>query len=161
MLDKLHGRNGTGEFARRSMKNLDFVLGARKSRSDVHPVTQIIATLLEIVVFPWEKNAFNKVKNKRLAVARSEGWPTWQMTGSRFDSNKVKNVGDLIRLLRHSIAHGNVTFDSDSKQPSEVTVTFENYPNGSYRPNWRGAIQADNLAFFCRKFSEFVADYVA
>ena len=79
MLGELQGRNGTDEFARRSMKNLDFILNAGPG-ADVHPVTQTVGALLGIVVFPWERKASLKVKNKRLAVAASEGWPSWQMT---------------------------------------------------------------------------------
>ena len=161
MLDALQGRNGSGEFARRSMKNLDFILAAAESDGDVHPVTQIVGALLGIVVFPWAKHALNAVKKKQIAEATSEGWPVWQMSGSRVDSSQVKRVGDLIELVRHSIAHGHVAFDSDSKQPSEVTVTFENYPKGSNKADWKGSIRADALARFCRNFSAFVADYVS
>ena len=39
MLNKLDGRNGSGEFARRSLKNLDFILDAARNSADVHPVT--------------------------------------------------------------------------------------------------------------------------
>ena len=160
MLAKLQGRNGTGEFARRSVKNLDFVLAASETNADVHPVTKIVSVLLGIIIFPWERTALNAVKNKRLAVATNESWPSWHMSGSLVKANKVKTVGHLVKLVRDSVAHGNVTFDSDSKQPSEVTVTFENYPNGSNEMNWRGTIRADHLATFCRKFSNFIADYV-
>jgi hypothetical protein len=54
-----------------------------------------------------------------------------------------------------------VMFNSDSKDPTEVTVTFENYPRGRSKIDWRGVIRADHLASFCRKFSEYVADRVA
>jgi hypothetical protein len=94
------------------MKNLQFILDVGGG-ADVHPVTQTISALLGIVVFPWEKSAFHAVKKKRLAVARSEGWPAWTMSGPRIDSNKVKTIGNLLELLRNSVAHGKVTFDSD------------------------------------------------
>ncbi|MCA9500576.1 MAG: hypothetical protein KC588_15390 [Nitrospira sp.] len=158
MLDKLQGRNGSREFALRSMKNLKFVLAAGQGDKDVHPVVQTISALLGIVVFPWEKCAFKTVKKKRLAAANAEGWPKWQMSGSRVHSNKVKNVGNLIKLVRDSVAHGKVTFNSDSKVPSEVTVVFENYPRGSDKWDWRGAIRADELVLFCEKFSGSVKD---
>ena len=80
------------------------------------------------------------------------------MSGSRVEANRVKDVGHLVELLRNSIAHGHVTFDSDSKELKEVTVTFENFPEGSSQVDWRGDIRADHLATFCRKFSEYVAD---
>ena len=99
-------------------------------------------------------------KKKRLALAASEGWPVWQMSGALAASNSVKTVGNLIGLLRHSVAHGHVTFNCDSRQLDEVTITFENKPSGT-ETNWRGSIRADMLACFCRKFSAFVADRVA
>jgi hypothetical protein len=62
MLDKPQGRNGANEFARRSMKNLAFIVEASRSEADVHPVTQAVGALLGIVVFPWERNALRAVK---------------------------------------------------------------------------------------------------
>jgi hypothetical protein len=106
MLDKLQGRNGTGEFARRSMKNLDFVLTNAETGADVHPITQTVGALLGIIVFPWKRSALFALKKKRLTVATTEGWPSWQMRGTLVDANKVKNVGQLIELVRNSIAHG-------------------------------------------------------
>mgnify|MGYP001590962275 CR=1 FL=1 len=160
MLDKLQGRNGTGEFALRSMKNLDFVVNAQAG-ADVHPVTQTVGALLGIIVFPWERNALLAVKKKRLAVAAAEGWPAWKMTGPLVDADKIKALGNLIEQVRHSVAHGKVTFDSDSKELEKVTVTFESYTRDGNTMKWRGVIRADQLASFCRKFSACVADYVA
>jgi hypothetical protein len=159
MLDELQGRNGTGEFARRSMKKLEFVVAQKGA--DVHPVTQTVSSLLGIVVFPWERNALLAVKKTRLAVATSQGWPSWQMDGPLVDANKVKNVGHLIEQVRNSVAHGKVMFDSDSKKLEEVTVTFESYSQDGSTMKWRGVIRGDRLADFYRKFSTYIADYVA
>lgn len=160
MLGKFQGRNGSGEFARRSMANLDFILAHAVANSEIHPVTQAVGALLGIVVFPWERSAFNAVKKVRLAVAMTEGWPQWKMSGTLIETNSVKTVGDLIELLRHSVSHGNVSFDSDSRVLSDVAITFENCPEGKSK-NWRAMIAADQLVLFCRKFSAFVADYVS
>jgi hypothetical protein len=134
---------------------------AAAENQDVHPVTQTIGTLLGIVVFPWERNALKAIKNKRIAVTTEEGWPKWRMSGPRAESNQVKTIGDLIKLVRNSISHGHVIFDSDSKDPSEVIVRFENYPKGTNDADWKGVIRADKLAEFCRKFAGFVEDYVS
>ena len=140
------------------MKNLDFVVKAH-AHADVHPVTQTVGALLGIVVFPWERNALSAVKRKRLAVATTQGWPAWQMNGALIDANKVKNVGHLIEQVRNAVAHGKVSFDSDSKDLENVTVVFESYDGGTLK--WRGVIRADRLADFCRQFSACVADHVA
>ncbi len=161
MLDQLDGRNGTGEFARRSVKNLSFILTASERGEDVHPVTQVVGVLLGIVVFPWERNAFTEVKRKRLASAEREGWPSWRTSGPLGEQNKVKTVGDLIKQVRHSVAHGHVRFDSDSRQLNQVIVTFENRGKSGNELQWSGSIRADDLASFCRLFSDSVADCVA
>ena len=160
-LGALDGRNGSGEFARRSMKNLDFILQAADHGADVHPVTQTVSALLAIVVFPWQRDAFAAVKKKRLPVAAKEGWPSFQMSGPRNDANEVKTIGDLVTQLRHALAHGHVRFHSDARNPADVIVVFENRPSAGQPAEWRGAIRADQLAVFCRTFSAFIADYVA
>lgn len=161
MLNTLEGRNGSGEFARRSMKNLEFVLDAATHCADVHPVTQTVSALLALIVFPWQRGALHAVKNKRLPIAAGEGWPSFKMSGPRVEANDIKTVGDLLEQIRHAVAHGHVYFDSDSRVPSDVTVTFENQPSRTQPPEWKGEIRADHLAAFCRAFSSFIEDYVS
>jgi hypothetical protein len=161
VLNTLEGRNGSGEFARRSMKNLDFILDAARNSADVHPVTHTVSALLAIIVFPWERSALNAVKQKRLPIAAKEGWPSFRMSGPRAKANDIKTIGDLIEQLRHAVAHGHVRFDSDSRVPSEVTITFENRPLKKQPAEWQGEIRADQLTAFCRTFSAFIADHVA
>jgi hypothetical protein len=72
VLNTLEGRNGSSEFARRSMKNLDFILDAARNSADVHPVTQTVSALLAIIVFPRERSALNAVKSKRLCHSQQE-----------------------------------------------------------------------------------------
>lgn len=161
MLKSFEGRNESGEFARRSIKNLDFVLARSENSADVHPVTQTVSTLLAIIVFPWQRDAMAAVKNKRLPIAAREGWPRFQMSGPRVDENDIKTIGDLITQVRHAVAHSHVYFDSDSRVLSDVTITFQNRPSSQEPAEWTGMIRADHLAEFCRKFSSFIADYVA
>jgi hypothetical protein len=160
MLEKLQGRNGTREFARRSITNLDFLIAAANAGAGVHPVTQIVTALLAIVIFPWERDALDEVKNKRLPVAKAEGWPSWQMSGTRVESYAVKTIGDLIGLVRNSVAHGRVSFDSDSKRLEDVTITFMNYPDGDSNADWQATIRADHLGTFCQKFCSTLHDRV-
>ena len=50
-------RNATEEFARRVRKNLDYIIRKRNEGEDVHEVTQLVISLLGIIVFPWESGA--------------------------------------------------------------------------------------------------------
>ena len=147
-----HDRNGTAIFASRAQKNLDFIAARAAQREDVHPVTQAVLALLGIVVFPWETSAFNIVKKRKLPVLRAEGWPNWTMIGTR----RVIELGQLIHVLRNAIAHGRIEFDSDSRNPSEVRISFVNVPEGHTAADWTGTISGDQLIEFCRCFSSAI-----
>ena len=143
-------RNGTATFAFRTQKNLDFVAAAAQAGSDVHPVTQAVLALLGIIVFPWEHSAFNIVKRSKLPLlCANDGWPRWEMAGSR----RVLEVGDLVHVLRNAVAHGRIDFDSDSRDPASVTVTFE-------QDDWKGSIRADQLIEFCCCFMKTMKNHV-
>ena len=151
-----HNRNGTEIFALRSRKNLEYITNSAINGEDVHPVTQAILALLGIVVFPWETSAFDIVKKHKLPVLSGNGWPKWKMSGVR----RVIELGDLIEVLRHAIAHGNIEFDSDSSSPAEVTISFTNIPRGKKDSDWVGSITGDQLIEFCRRFSSAMKEQV-
>lgn len=145
-------RNGTEVFAQRTLINLEFITVSATNNENLHPVTQAILALLGIVVFPWETSALDMVKKRPLPLLNSGGWPKWSMKGVR----RVVILGDLIEVLRNAIAHGNIEFDSDSKIPSDVVVSFTNIPKGKKEADWVGTITGDNLIKFCRCFSEAI-----
>ncbi|MEK6324199.1 MAG: hypothetical protein AABN33_21385 [Acidobacteriota bacterium] len=145
-------RNGTEIFARRTRKNLEYIAKSRMNGEDVHPVTQAILALLGIVVFPWETSAFDIVKKRKLPALSADGWPKWNLSGVR----RVIELGDLIEVLRHAIAHGNIEFSSDSGNPADVTISFTNIPRGQKESDWVGTITGDQLIEFCRCFSSAI-----
>lgn len=149
-------RNGTEVFALRTRKNLEYIAKAAMNGDDVHPVTQAITALLGIVVFPWETSAFDIVKKSKLPVLSTNGWPKWKMSGTR----RVIELGELIEVLRNAIAHGNMEFDSDSRNPADVIVSFTNFPKGKSESDWAGTIAGDDLIEFCRRFSSEMQDRV-
>jgi hypothetical protein len=50
--ESMPGRNETEGFAKRTRRNLDFILAAQQQHEDVHVVSQVVLSLLGIVVFP-------------------------------------------------------------------------------------------------------------
>ena len=145
-------RNGTEIFASRTQKNLEHIANSAMNGEDVHPVTQAILALLGIVVFPWETSAFEIVKKRKLPLLSANGWPKWKMSGPR----RVIELGELIHVLRNAIAHGNIEFDSDSRTPADVTISFTNIPEGKTRSDWVGTIPGDQLIGFCLCFSSAI-----
>jgi hypothetical protein len=149
-----HDRNGTEMFALRTQKNLEHIKNSAMNNEDVHPVTQAILGLLGIVVFPWETSAFDIVKKRKLHCLSTTGWPKWKMSGDR----RVIELGELIYVLRNAVAHGNIEFDSDSRRPVDVTISFTNIPKGKKKSDWVGTITGDQLIEFCRCFSSAIQD---
>lgn len=149
-------RNGTSIFAERTQKNLEHIAIAAMEGEDVHPVTQAVTALLGIVMFPWELSAFDMIKKKKLPQLIADGWPEWKMEGRR----RVIEVKDLIHVLRNSIAHGKIEFDSDSRKPEEVQILFTNTPENAKEPDWKGSIKGDQLIEFCKMFSTSIKGFV-
>jgi hypothetical protein len=141
-------RNGTAVFASRTQKNLDYIVDSSAKGADVHPITQSVAALLGIVVFPWETNALERVQNQRLPVLTAAGWPRWNATGTR----RVATLGDLVFVLRNAVSHGNVEFDADERNPSAVSIRFTHFPRDQKTPDWVCDIRGGELIDFCRRF---------
>ncbi len=53
-LPQLESRTMSSGLARRTLKNLDFIK-KNASSTEVHPVTQVVNSLLSLLVFPVEK----------------------------------------------------------------------------------------------------------
>ena len=156
-MEKLsNNRNGTSIFAERTQKNLEHIVIAAMEGDDVHPVTQAVSALLGIVIFPWELSAFDIIKKKKLPQLVAKGWPMWKMEGKR----RVIEVKDLLHVLRNSIAHGKIEFDSDSRKPEEVQILFTNTPEKAEEPDWKGSIRGDQLIEFCKLFSTAIKECV-
>jgi hypothetical protein len=147
----LASRNQTLGFATRTHKNLLYLQNAFARGADVHVVTQLALSLLGLVVFPHERGFSQRAKAARLDQLISQGWPAWSMTGA-----PCKTLGELIMFVRHSIAHGQIRFSSDSRRIEEVSIEFSNLPQDKPRLHWRGSIAAADLQQFCLRFIEFI-----
>lgn len=143
---ELASRNDSFGFAERCKKNLLHIEKAYP-REDVHLVTQIINSSLGLIVFPWEKRVDLKIRGKRLNALDKSRWPQWAET------KPSKGLGELIHNLRNAIAHANIQFSSDDREPSKVTITFES-ENG----DWQATISALDLRTFCLRFIELVEE---
>ncbi len=144
-------RNDTLGFAERTRKNLLHIEAAFASGADVHVVTQLVTSLLGLVVFPWERGFQEHAKEAPLGDLIAKGWPRWKMKGVRCDT-----LGELIRVLRHSVAHGNIRFSSDSRRIEDISIEFENCPPNRPDLLWYGSISAVDLRTFCLEFVKLV-----
>lgn len=143
-------------FAERTRRNLDYVHGAYEGGEPVHLVTQVVLSLLGIVVFPWERHGRALGFDRSLAELEALGWPAWQAKAGSYPPKKLDH---LVRRLRNATAHNNIAFDSDSRDPAKVNVSFTSY-NEDETWQWTGIIRADRLLVFCHLFLQQIDEYI-
>lgn len=98
------------DIMRRSMANLAFV-EAHAHAAGPYEVTQLINTFLGALAHPFEAMR-NNLMSLPMADAAVQGWPS--ITKERPSDREPDSLGDLLRLLRNSLAHGNIEFLADS-----------------------------------------------
>lgn len=148
-------RGNSFGFAERTRKNLDYIEKAFKSNEDVHVVTQLVNSLLGLVVFPWEANFVKRIQSTSLHELSEKGWPQWNIT-----AGTCETLGQLIRLLRNGVAHKHIEFSSESRLADRVVLTIWNCRKKNEAPNWVASIRADHLRSFCQKFVELLRDTI-
>ena len=70
---KLPSRNNPSGFAERTRKNLELIERAYSVGADVHVVTQLMLSLLGIIVFPWEHDSFRTIGEERSSSLAGAG----------------------------------------------------------------------------------------
>jgi hypothetical protein len=143
-------RNNVSEFARRTLKNLQYIESALENKADVHVITQLANSMLGLVILPWERQIEAAIKNEKLADLAGQGWP-----GFLLSDNKVETLGQFVRRLRNAMAHGEITFRSDSRRIEDVAIHLENHrkKNGVKKVvTWSADITAEEIRTFCIKF---------
>ncbi len=151
-------RNNTKEFARRVRKNLDFIIKKRVEDEDVHEVTQLVTSLLGLIVFPWADGALNQLDNLCLSELEEEGWPRWDiLLDEKGDTN---TLGKLIWHLRNAASHRRIMFSSDHREMDKVEIEFEDASSANAPINWRAKINAADLKKFCDNFTKRLEELV-
>jgi hypothetical protein len=149
---RLASRNDSLGFAERTRKNLKYIEESFKTGADVHVITQLVNSLLALIVFPWERLFLEHVQTLSLADLTRDGWPRWEIKSGSCDT-----LGQLIRYLRNGIAHGNIQFFSDNRYLNEVILEIANYPKPQASiPNWSAQIRGDQLREFCLRFIDLL-----
>lgn len=148
-------RNDALEFGRRVRANLEHIEQAF-GKGDVHVVTQLGISLLGLIVVPQERHFVDVVKGLKVDQLASAGWPQWTITLGTCDT-----LGELVYHLRNAVAHGHLTFSSDSPHLKDVEIAVEDYKPKATEAYWRAHIGASDLRTFCMKFLELLDDTIA
>jgi hypothetical protein len=148
-------RNDTEGFAIRTTKNLKYIEAAYDDHEDVHVVTQVVNSLLGLIVFPWEHDGLEHVRANKLSDLEKEGWPQFKIT-----KGQSADLGDLVYHLRNAVAHGHMIYSSDSRNENEVTIEIEDYKPKAPKPYWCAHIGVDDLHVFVLKLADEIKDTV-
>jgi hypothetical protein len=150
----------TRAFAHRVRLNLeaiDAVVSVAPAKA--HQVTQVVLTLIGLIVLPREAHYLEAAGDKTLPVLAAEGWPVWTIVqdASRRPGGAADTLGDLLWHLRSTIAAGQIRMTAGDRPFAEVSVYFDQQVAGGEIVTWSASITARDLRVFCIKLAGLIA----
>ena len=152
-LAPLQSRTMSTGLAQRTLKNLNFIQQAHATGlADVHVITQMMNSLLGLLVFPVKDEFHIPLKAVRRSLPDFPILPS--LTVALFE--KCSNLSRFFTRLRNSISHKHLTFsgDPDSRCPTNVMLTFKDRKNDNTPFDWEITMNAEDL----EKLIRYVGD---
>jgi len=137
------------ELMRRTMFNLHFIQ-EKRGPTGPYEVTQLINSFLGALAHPWERYG-ERLKHISLRDAEAEGWPRLEKVYKT--DKEPKNLGDLIRLIRNGVAHGNIIFHPDPGGEIRSLHIWNVDPRENKR-TWGSVLTIEQMRTFLDKFVE-------
>jgi hypothetical protein len=136
------------DFALRTRKNLEAVREIQRTDPDkVYEVTQLINSMLGLLVFPQQKY-FDNIPSTPIAELKKEGWPVPQVIGVYPD---VIDLRELLRYLRNAAAHFNLEFDNDDRGQIAGLRVWNTNPR-TQQITWMACLSVGDLEAITDKF---------
>lgn len=140
------------DIMRRTMANLAFV-EAHASVDGPYETTQLINSFLGALAHPWEAMK-PELAALSLADAEARGWPCIRKELPQ--DRDPANLGDLIRLIRNSLAHGNIDFLPAPDGRIGAFHIWNLHPGGGR--NWGTVVTVDDLRAFLVAFAALIEE---
>lgn len=138
------------DFAERTWKNYIFIeQSAHERTAEVYEVTQLINSLLGLLVFP-QQQYMQQIPETPLEELYVAGWPQIKMISGE---SECRTLRDLVRYLRNSIAHFNMEFYSNDN--GELTGLLVWNMRGRHK-NWVALMTLDDIKLFTKRFIEML-----
>lgn len=149
------------DFISRTKANLEFIEKHATSLSEVNgegkpelysqeikafEVTQLVNSLLGLIVFP-QQHYRNKIPKISLTKLEAMGWPAPLVEGEFLED--LRNLADLMRYVRNSIAHFNIEFTSSDNTLIDGLRIWNNREGVE---NWSAFLQIEELKLLVDKF---------
>jgi hypothetical protein len=164
LLAPLQSRTISTGLAQRTLKNLNFIQHAYATgQSDVHVITQMLNSLLGLLVFPITDDFHVPLKAVNLTDppdfrALRQSLPEFpelpSLTVTLF--GKCPNLSRFFTRLRNAISHKHLTFsgDPDSRSLMDVMLTFKDRKNETEPFDWEISMTASDLERLIRYVGE-------
>jgi hypothetical protein len=119
-------------------------------QTDMYEVTQLINSLLGLLVFPREE-FIGKIPNKTIDELKNDGWPIPKIKGHY---NQANNLNQLVRYLRNAIAHCNIEFSHKHKVITGLELWNKDPHTGNI--TWHASMTIDEIDVIGHKFIELI-----
>jgi hypothetical protein len=141
------------DIMRRTMANLAFV---ENNARPVGPfeVTQLINSFLGALAHPWEVLQ-SELMALPLSEATERGWPA--ISKERATDRDPSSLGDLVRLMRNSFAHGNIAFLPGATGEIKALRVWNTRPSSGQR-TWGTIVTVDDARTFLVRFAELAEE---
>lgn len=150
----------TRAFATRVRLNLDAIDAVVSvAPHKAHQVTQLVLTLIGLVVLPREQHYMEAIGDGNLNTLAAQGWPTWTIAEdlSRRPGGASDTLADLLWHLRSTIASGQIRMTAGDRPFAEVSIYFDQHVAGGEIVTWSASISAPDLRAFCVRLAGLIA----
>jgi hypothetical protein len=137
-------------FIQRTRTNLELIEENYKTKSEAHVITQLVNSLLGILVFPWKLHTLKDLEDEKMSNLNLQEWPERIVK-----TGKDESIGEFMSHMRNAVAHRKITFSSDSPNPEEVILTF-NSRDYKHKIDWEASFNGSQLRQFCNKFMDLI-----
>ena len=142
---------------RLNLEAIDAVVSVAPAKA--HQVTQVILTLIGLVVLPRESHYLEAAGDGNLSTLATKGWPTWTIAHdlSRRPEGASDTLADLLWHLRSTIASGQIRVTAGDRPFADVSIYFDQQVAGGEIVTWSASISAPDLRTFCIKLAGLIA----
>ena len=125
------------DFAQRTRRNLAIVRQASDSDNEAYEVTQLINSMLGLLVFP-QQEFIDQIPETPIFELKAEGWPIPKVRGGY---PQVQHLKGLIGYLRNGISHFNIRFISSHGEITGLII----WNIRDKKKNWEAELTLEDL----------------
>lgn len=144
------------DFALRTRKNLSALRTLQQSQpdSEVYEITQLINSMLGLLVFPQQRY-MNRIPKMPLNELSEQGWSIPKVVGNY---PQVENLNQLVRYLRNAIAHFNLEFVSDGYGKIQGLIVWNTDPRRNGEITWKAELTIQDIENITDKFTNLLIE---